>query len=113
MDEELADFGADLATPNAVKRFLLFVTKWKWREDSRLEDIEGGLDWMRRNFQAQGIESLTMPALGCGLGGLDWKDVGPLMCKYLHGIGFHVAIYLPRECTIRQEYLTESHLLGP
>ena len=111
LDEELADFGADLATPNAVKWFLLFATKRKWRENSRLEDIEGGLDWVRRNFQTQNIKSLAMPALGCGLGGLDWKDVGPLMCKYLHGIGIPVAIYLPRERTIPREYLTEPHLL--
>ena len=112
LDEELADFGADLTTPNAVKWFLLFATKRKWRENSRLEDIEGGLDWVQRNFKEQGIQSLAMPALGCGLGGLDWKDVGPLMCKYLHGIGIPVAIYLPRERTIPQEYLTESHLLA-
>ena len=113
LDEELADFGADLTTPNAVKWFLLFATKRKWRENSRLEDIEGGLDWVRRNFQEQEIESLAMPALGCGLGGLAWKDVGLLMCKYLHGIGIPVAIYLPRERTIQQEYLSESHLLSP
>ena len=111
LDEELADFGANLDTRNAVKWFLLFATKRKWRENSRLEDIEGGLDWVRHNFQVQGIESLAMPALGCGLGGLDWKDVGPLMCKYLHGIGIDVAIYLPRERRIPPEYLTESHLL--
>lgn len=112
LDEELADFGADLTTPNAVKWFLLFSTKRKWRENSRLADIERGLDWVRRNFQAQGIQSLAMPALGCGLGGLDWKDVGPLMCKYLHGIDISVAIYLPRERTIPPQYLTESHLLA-
>ena len=111
LDEELADFGADLTTPNAVKWFLLFATKRKWRENSRLEDIEGGLDWVQRNFKEQDIQSLAMPALGCGLGGLDWKDVGPLMCKYLHGIGIPVAIYLPRERTIPPEYLTASHLL--
>lgn len=112
LDEELADHGSDLHTANAVKWFLLFATKRKWRENSRLEDIEGGLDWVRRNFQKEGIESLAMPALGCGLGGLDWKDVGPLMCKYLHGIGILVAIYLPREGTISPEYLTEAHLLA-
>ena len=111
LDKELADFGADLITPNAVKWFLLFATKRKWRENSRLEDIEGGLDWVRRNFKKQGIQSLAMPALGCGLGGLDWKDVGPLMCKYLHGIGIPVAIYLPRERTIPKGYLTPSYLL--
>lgn len=113
LDEELADHGSEFRTPNAVKWFLLFATKRHWRENSRLEDIEGGLDWVRRNFQTQGIQSLAMPALGCGLGGLDWKDVGPVMCKYLHGIGIDVAIYLPRERAISKEYLTASHLLAP
>ncbi len=103
---------ADLATPNAVKWFLLFATKRKWRENSRLEDIEGGLDWVRRSYTQQGIQSLAMPALGCGLGGLNWRDIGPLMCKYLHGINIPVAIYLPREGTIPKEYLTASHLLA-
>lgn len=111
LDEELADHGSELHTANAVKWFLLFATKRKWRENSRLEDIEGGLNWVQRNFKAQNIQSLAMPALGCGLGRLDWKDVGPLMCKYLHGIGIDVAIYLPREGTISPEYLTEAHLL--
>ena len=111
LDEELADHGSELHTSNAVKWFLLFATKRKWRENSRMEDIEGGLNWVQRNFKAQNIQSLAMPALGCGLGGLNWRDVGPLMCKYLHGIGIPVAIYLPREGTIPQEYLTESHLL--
>ena len=111
LDEELADHGSELRTPNAVKWFLLFATKRKWRENSRLEDIEGGLDWVQHHFQKEEIKSLAMPALGCGLGGLDWKDVGPLMCKYLHGIGIPVAIYLPREGTISPEHLTEAHLL--
>ena len=112
LDEELADHGAELHTPNAVKWFLLFATKRKWRENSRLEDIEGGLDWVQRNFETQGIQSLAMPALGCGLGGLNWKEVGPLMCKYLHGINIDVAIYLPREYRIEPQYLTPSYLLS-
>ena len=65
-----------------------------------------------KNTPDQKSLSLAMPALGCGLGGLDWKVVGPLMCKYLHGIGIDVAIYLPREHPVPRQYLTESHLLA-
>ena len=90
LDEELADLGTPLVTPNAVKWFLLFATKRHWKDNSRLDDIEGGLAWVRDNFREQGIQSLAMPALGCGLGGLDWKEVGPLMCQYLHGINISV-----------------------
>ncbi len=112
LDQELADLSLPLSTPNAMKWFLLFATKRTWRENSRLDDIEGGLDWVRKNFQKERIRSLAMPALGCGLGTLDWADVGPLMCRYLHGIEIPVAIYLPREGKIHSQYLEESYLLA-
>lgn len=111
LDQELADLSSTLNTTNSVKWFLLFSTKRKWRENSRLEDIEGGLDWIRNNFKQQGITSLAIPALGCGLGNLTWLEVGPLMCRYLHNIGINVAIYLPRETDIDQQYLTREYLL--
>ena len=109
---ELADPILPLSTPNAVKWFLLFATKDKWRDDSRLDDIEGGLDWVKKNHKKENIKSLAMPALGCGLGNLSWADVGPLMCKYLKGMEIQVEIYLPREHKIDPQYLTESYLLA-
>ncbi|MFN0107745.1 MAG: DarT ssDNA thymidine ADP-ribosyltransferase family protein [Blastocatellia bacterium] len=114
LDEELADLSTPLSTPNAVKWFLLFATKRKWRENSRLDDIEGGLDWVRKNWRREGITSLAMPALGCGLGNLSWAEVGPLMCRYLHGLEIPVAIYLPREVKLdaQSQHLSEKYLLG-
>ena len=88
------------------------MKKRHWKDNSRLDDIEGGLAWVRDNFQKEGIQSLAMPALGCGLGGLHWKEIGPLMCQYLHGIDISVAIYLPREHQIVEQYKTEAHLLS-
>jgi hypothetical protein len=112
LDQELADLSLPLVSSNAVKWFLLFATKRQWRENSRLEDIEGGLDWVRKNCHDIGIQSLAMPALGCGLGNLNWAEVGPLMCSYLHNIGIPVAIYLPREHQIDSKYLTNDYLLN-
>ncbi|NCJ05825.1 DUF4433 domain-containing protein [Synechococcales cyanobacterium C] len=112
LDEDLADLSTPLKTPNAVKWFMLFSTKRKWRDNSRMDDIEGGLSWFRDHFEAEGVKSVALPALGCGLGGLNWADVGPLMCRYLHGIGIDVAIYLPRERDIDEQYRTEKYLLG-
>ena len=111
-DQELGYPSLPFSTPNPVKWFLLFATKEKWRDDSRLDDIEGGLDWVKKNYKKENIKSLAMPALGCGLGNLSWADVGPLMCKYLHEMEIQVEIYLPREHKIIQQYLTESYLLG-
>lgn len=112
LDEDLADLSTPLKTPNAVKWFMLFATKRKWRDNSRMDDIEGGLSWFREHFASEGVTSVALPALGCGLGGLGWEEVGPLMCKYLHGIGIDVAIYLPRERAIDRQHLSEKYLLG-
>ncbi len=97
---------------NPMKWFLLFATKRHWRTNSRIEDIESGLNWLQQNCKEEGIQSLAMSALGCALGGLNWADVAPLMCKYLNGIGIPIEIYLPREYPIQPEHLTESHLLS-
>lgn len=112
LDDELADLPVPLTTPNAAKWFMLFATKRKWRDKSRLDDIEAGLKWFRENHRAEGVRSLAIPALGCGLGGLEWCVVGPLMCKYLNDIGIDVAIYLPRERVIDRKFFSESHLIG-
>lgn len=110
--DELTDLKPNKPIKNPVKWFLLFATKRHWRTPSRLEDIENGLKWIQKNFQKAKIESLAMPALGCALGGLNWTEVAPLMCKYLHGIGIPVEIYLPREYPIEEQHLTESYLLA-
>jgi hypothetical protein len=111
-DDELADEASDLSTPNAVKWFLLFATKRKWQENSRIEDIEGGLSWLGEHFASEGILSIALPALGCGLGRLKWADVGPLMCRCLHAMKIPAAIYLPRERGTDNKYLSEEYLLA-
>jgi len=59
-------------------RFILnFPTKRHWRGKSKLEDIDAGLAALVRDVDRLGISSIAVPPLGCGLGGLDWKDVRP------------------------------------
>ena len=111
LDEELADLTSPLATPNGIKWFLLFATKRKWRDNSQIEDIEGGLRWIKQNYKVLKMDSLAMPALGCGLGNLNWTDIGPLICQHLHNIDMPVGIYLPREQTIDPEYKSANYLL--
>jgi hypothetical protein len=110
--EELADEPGSLPANGSQKWFLLFATKRHWRDDSRLDDIEAGLHWVKSNYKAQKIKSLAMPALGCGLGGLSWQVVGPLMCHYLAELDIPVRIYLPRETTIPEDQLQAQFLLG-
>lgn len=70
-----------------------FPTKRHWRDASRIDDIRDGLVDLIREVEARGIESLAMPALGCGLGGLKWKEVRPLIveaCERLPAVRFVV-----------------------
>ncbi len=54
-----------------------------------------------------------MPALGCSNGGLDWKDVGPIIYRHVYNMGIPAEIYLPSQ-KIPTEWLTEEFLLdGP
>lgn len=56
-----------------------FPTKRHWRDTSRLEDIAAGLRSLIAEVPARGIKSIAIPALGCGLGGLRWDDVRPMI----------------------------------
>ena len=56
-------------------------TKIDWRQDSRLEWIESGMTALvNRVIQLQ-LRSIAIPALGCGLGGLSWSDVEPVILR--------------------------------
>ncbi len=112
LDIELADEPLSLSSTNANKWFLLFPTKRHWREASSPDSIENGLEWLLTHYKSEGIQSLALPALGCGLGGLNWQEIGPLMCRYLSQMDIQVAIYLPQEQEIARELLTKEFLLG-
>jgi len=61
------------------KLIINFPTKRHWREKARLEDIVDGLNDLVGEVRARGVRSLAVPPLGCGLGGLDWSAVRPLI----------------------------------
>lgn len=56
-----------------------FPTKRHWRNKSRIEDIASGLSALVVEVQRLGIRSIAVPPLGCGLGGLNWADVRPMI----------------------------------
>jgi len=88
-----------------------FPTKDHWRSPSRLQDIEQGLDYFAAHVDEWGIRTVAMPPLGCGNGGLQWSDVGPLIYRKLSGLPIDVTVYAPYGTT-KQE-LTEGFLAGP
>jgi len=58
-----------------------FPTKRDWRGKSRLEDIASGLRALVADVRRLEIGSIAVPPLGCGLGGLDWNAVRPMIVK--------------------------------
>ena len=54
-----------------------FPTKRHWRGKSRMEDIEAGLKALAETVRQYHIQSIAIPPLGSGLGGLDWAEVKP------------------------------------
>jgi len=72
-----------------------FPTKDHWRSASRLADIERGLDYFVAHAVEWKIRSVAFPALGCGNGGLEWREVKPLICRKLFGCDFDVEVYAP------------------
>lgn len=75
-------------------RWIMFPTKEHWKHPSQLEWIEKGL--MDLQPQVTGLESMAVPALGCGLGGLEWNHVRQLLEKYLTPLSASITIYPPK-----------------
>lgn len=72
-----------------------FPTKRDWRDPSRYEDIEAGLDNLRSYLEGIGSVTIALPALGCGHGGLDWNRVSQMIRDKLNGVDAHVLVFEP------------------
>lgn len=74
-----------------------FPTKDKWREKSKMIYIEKGLDLLVEFIKDKDITSIAIPPLGCGNGGLDWKDVKHLISNKLKSLEdiCNIMIYEP------------------
>src|SRR6187431_1687661 len=75
-----------------------FPTKRHWRGKSRIEDIESGPAALVSEVQQRGITSIAIPPLGCGLGGLDWRDVRPLIERAFAALpGVRALVFEPND----------------
>jgi O-acetyl-ADP-ribose deacetylase (regulator of RNase III) len=61
------------------KYIINFPTKRHWRGKSHMEDIESGLKALIKEVKRLNLTSIALPPLGCGLGGLKWNVVRPMI----------------------------------
>lgn len=73
-----------------------FPTKRHWRGNTRLEDIDAGLEALVSEIKRLNIQSIAIPPLGCGLGGRKWSEVKPRIQKALEAVpNVHAVVYQP------------------
>ena len=81
-----------------------FPTKRHWKGKARLQDIVDGLDDLVRVLRECHVESVAVPPLGCGNGGLDWSEVGPIIEEALKPLeGLTVLLHDPTGAPEPQE----------
>lgn len=70
---------------NIPRTICSFPTKVHWKDKSKLEYIEIGLIRLKEDIISHGgiNGGIAIPKLGCGLGGLDWRDVKSLIVDIL------------------------------
>jgi O-acetyl-ADP-ribose deacetylase (regulator of RNase III) len=88
--------------PSGGPWIIALPTKDHWRRPPDLGLINLGLNSLRRWLIANPqVETIAVPALGCGLGGLEWTRVKPLIENWLDlgspGSGVRVLLYEPQE----------------
>lgn len=93
-DEKLLTVGKLFLYRTPNKWVLNFPTKVHWRNPSKLEYIEAGLQKFVASYTTYGIASAAFPQLGCGNGNLDWRDVRPLMERYLNELPIPIYVHV-------------------
>lgn len=72
-----------------------FPTKNHWRKPSEYEYVEDGLKWLALYLLKKKKSTITLPALGCGHGGLDWGKVKALIENHLADSKHRILVFEP------------------
>lgn len=78
-----------------VKTIINFPTKTDWRKPSEYSYIEKGLDDLVRIIDEYNIQSIAIPPLGSGNGGLNWEIVKTMIEDKLALLQIEIMVYEP------------------
>lgn len=80
-----------------TKFIINFPTKNHWKEKSKIEYLQEGLDDLVSIVRKFNIKSIAMPPLGCGNGGLEWRVIRPLIEEKLISLkDVNILLYEPK-----------------
>ena len=81
--------------PNDGEWIINIATKDHWRDPSQYEWVQAGLLALRRYLKPLGPQIVSLPALGCANGGLEWKRVKRMIVAALIDVDATVRVYSP------------------
>lgn len=84
------------------KWICLFPTKIHWKQSSQMWIIERGMAGLFDEIAYTGIKSIAIPALGCGLGTLNWEKVKDYLVSLPWPEFLNVKLYAPNESQLPQ-----------
>ena len=88
----------EIDTKNKTQHNVLhFPTKDNFIYPSKIEIIEAGLKKFTDSYKQLEIKSIAFPSLGCGLGTLNFKEVKPLMERYLKDLDIEIEVFIPKD----------------
>lgn len=73
-----------------------FPTKSHWKKKSEYTYISDGLEWLSNYLLDKKDKVVTLPALGCGHGGLEWEKVKEMIINYLDGSPSNILVFEPK-----------------
>ncbi len=87
----------DMSEDKTMSRYICNLpTKDDWRLPSEYLFVEMGLVSLRKWMLSEGLTGVAMPALGCGLGGLDFDKVLEIIHHVFDDYDITVIVYKPQ-----------------
>ncbi|WP_321539933.1 type II toxin-antitoxin system antitoxin DNA ADP-ribosyl glycohydrolase DarG [Flavobacterium piscinae] len=90
------------------KLIINFPTKTNWRLPSEYSYIEAGLQELKKVIVDKNIQSIAIPPLGAGNGGLDWQRVKKMIIEVLKDVDCDIYLYEPHHDHSRSSKFRKS-----
>ena len=101
----------EVAVLPAGESFIYYlVTKEEFHDKPSYAALASSVQAMRDHCISNDVNSLAMPRIGCGLDGLEWKEVTAILKTVFINTGIKIKIYTPPEYTHKEEDLQLTQL---